>query len=96
MMGLPLSSEEVAALEARTEGWVVGLQLAALAMQDRADYAGFVAAFSGSNRFVVDYLLEEVLARQPPYIQTFLTQTAILDRMCGPLCDTVLGAIPFK
>jgi LuxR family maltose regulon positive regulatory protein len=91
MMRLPLSSDEVTALEARTEGWVVGLQLAALAIQDRADHAGFVAAFSGSNRFVVDYLVEEVLARQPPYIQTFLTQTAILDRLCGPLCDAVLG-----
>jgi len=91
MMGLPLSSDEVAALEARTEGWVAGLQLAALAMQNRTDHAGFVAAFSGSNRFVVDYLVEEVLARQPPYLQMFLTQTAILDRMCGPLCDAVLG-----
>jgi LuxR family maltose regulon positive regulatory protein len=96
MMGLPLSSDEVAALGARTEGWVVGLQLAALAMQDRADRAGFVAAFSGSNRFVVDYLVEEVLARQPPHLQTFLTQTAILDRMCGPLCDAVLGVATFE
>jgi LuxR family maltose regulon positive regulatory protein len=91
MMGLPLSSDEVTALESRTEGWVAGLQLAALAIQDRADHASFVAAFSGSNRFVVDYLVEEVLARQPSHLQTFLTQTAILDRLCGPLCDTVLG-----
>jgi LuxR family maltose regulon positive regulatory protein len=91
MMGLPLSSDEVAALEARTEGWVAGLQLAALAMRDRADHAGFVAAFSGSNRFVVDYLAEEVLNRLPAHLQTFVLQTAILDRMCGPLCDAVLG-----
>src|SRR5215212_9290955 len=87
VMGLPLAPDEVAALEARTEGWIAGLQLAALAMRDRADHAGFIAAFSGSNRFVIDYLIEEVLARQPPHLQTFLKQTAILDRMCGPLCD---------
>jgi LuxR family transcriptional regulator, maltose regulon positive regulatory protein len=90
MMGLPLSSEEVAALEARTEGWVAGLQLAALAMRDRSDHAGFVAAFSGSNRFVVDYLVEEVLDRLPAHLQTFLLQTSILDRLCGPLCDALL------
>jgi LuxR family transcriptional regulator, maltose regulon positive regulatory protein len=90
MMGLPLSSEEVAALEARTEGWVAGLQLAALAMRDRSDHAGFVAAFSGSNRFVVDYLIEEVLDRLPAHLQTFVLQTSILDRLCGPLCDALL------
>jgi LuxR family maltose regulon positive regulatory protein len=91
LMGLPLSADDVAALEARTEGWIAGLQFAALAMRDRADLAGFVQAFRGSNRFVVDYLAEEVLTRQPTHLQTFLLQTAILDRMCGPLCDTVLG-----
>jgi LuxR family transcriptional regulator, maltose regulon positive regulatory protein len=91
MMGLPLTSGEVVALEARTEGWVAGLQLAALAMRDRTDRAGFVAAFSGSNRFVVDYLLEEVLIRLPTHLQTFVLQTSILDQLCGPLCDTVLG-----
>ena len=96
MMGLPLSSDEVAALEARTEGWIAGLQLAALAMQDRADHAGFVAAFSGSNRFVVDYLVEEVLDRLPAHLQTFVLQTSILDRMCGPLCDAVLGVETFE
>jgi LuxR family maltose regulon positive regulatory protein len=94
LMGLRLSAEDVAALEARTEGWIAGLQLAALAMRDRTDLPGFIAAFSGSNRFVVSYLLEEVLSRQPAHLQTFLTQTAILDRMCGPLCDAVLGLTP--
>jgi LuxR family maltose regulon positive regulatory protein len=90
MMGLPLSSEEVAALEARTEGWVAGLQLAALAMQNRPDHAGFVAAFTGSNRFVVDYLVEEVLDRLPAHLLTFVMETSILDRLCGPLCDALL------
>jgi LuxR family maltose regulon positive regulatory protein len=90
-MGLPLTSDQVAALETRTEGWIAGLQLAALAMKNRANPGGFVAAFSGSNRFVVDYLVEEVLSRLPPHLQMFLTQTAILDRMCGSLCDAVLG-----
>jgi LuxR family maltose regulon positive regulatory protein len=91
LMGLPLTAADIAALEVRTEGWIAGLQLAALAMQDRADYTGFMAAFTGSHRFVVDYLADEVLSRQPPSIQTFLLQTSILDRMCGPLCDAVLG-----
>jgi LuxR family maltose regulon positive regulatory protein len=90
-MGLPLAANQVAALEARTEGWIAGLHLAALAMRDRTDLASFIAAFTGSNRFVVDYLAEEVLNQQPAHIQTFLLQTAILDRMCGALCDAVLG-----
>jgi len=95
IMGLPLTSDDVAALEARTEGWIAGLQFAALAMRDRADLASFIAAFAGSNRFVVDYLTEEVVNRLPRHLQTFLLQTAILDRMCGPLCDTVvLGELP--
>ena len=91
VMGLRLASADIAALEARTEGWIAGLQLAALAMQDHHDYAGFIAAFSGSNRFIVDYLADEVLARQPFHIQTFLLQTSILERMCGSLCDAVMG-----
>jgi LuxR family transcriptional regulator, maltose regulon positive regulatory protein len=91
VMGLPLTAADVAALEARTEGWVAGLQLAALAMHDRDDYAGFIAAFTGSHRFVLDYLADEVLRSQPSHIQTFLLQTSILDRMCGPLCDAVMG-----
>jgi LuxR family maltose regulon positive regulatory protein len=90
VMRLPLSAKAVAALETRTEGWIAGLQFAALAMRDRTDLAGFVAAFTGSNRFVVDYLAEEVLLHLPQHLQTFLLQTAILDRMCGPLCDTLL------
>jgi LuxR family maltose regulon positive regulatory protein len=90
VMGLALSPADVAALEARTEGWIVGLQLAALAIQDLDDHAGFIAAFTGSNRFVVDYLADEVLSRQPDHIQTFLLRTSILERMCGSLCDAVL------
>jgi LuxR family transcriptional regulator, maltose regulon positive regulatory protein len=91
VMGLPLTAADAAVLEARTEGWIAGLQFAALAMHDREDYTGFFAAFTGSHRFIVDYLVDEVLSRQPTHIQTFLLQTSILDRMCGPLCDAVLG-----
>jgi LuxR family maltose regulon positive regulatory protein len=96
MMGLPLSAADSAALEARTEGWIAGLQLAALALRERTDAAEFIRAFTGSNRFVVDYLAEEVIARQPAHLQAFLLQTCILDRMCGPLCDTVLGVEAFQ
>ncbi len=92
VMGLDLSTDEIAALESRTEGWIAGLQLAAISMQGRDDVAGFIASFAGSNRFVLDYLVEEVLARQPGSIQTFLLRTSILDRLCGPLCDAVLRA----
>jgi len=91
VMGLPLSAEQVAALQARTEGWIAGLQLAALSLQDREDVAGFITAFTGSHRYVVDYLVEEVLVRQPEDVQDFLLQTCILDRLCGPLCDAVRG-----
>ncbi len=94
VMGLALSEADIAALEARTEGWIAGLQLAALAMRDRTDLAGFIRSFTGSNRFVMQYLAEEVFARQPSHIQTFLLHTAILNRMCGPLCDAILGLIP--
>jgi LuxR family transcriptional regulator, maltose regulon positive regulatory protein len=90
VMGLGLTPSDVLALETRTEGWIAGLQLAALAMQDNNDYTGFITAFTGSNRFIVDYLVDEVLSRQPPHIQSFLLHTSILDRMCGPLCDMVL------
>lgn len=92
VMGLGLDPAEVAALEARTEGWIAGLHLAGLAMRDRSDLSGFVATFTGSNRFVVDFLAEEVFRRQPHHLQSFLLQTSILDRMCGPLCDAVVGA----
>jgi LuxR family transcriptional regulator, maltose regulon positive regulatory protein len=89
--GIALASDQIAALDAHTEGWIAGLQLAALAMRGRRDLDHFIAAFTGSNRFVVDYLADEVLDRLPAHLQSFLLQTAILDRMCGPLCDAVLG-----
>jgi len=91
VMGLALTAADVAALEARTEGWIAGLQLAALAMRDHRDRSSFIRTFSGSNRYIVDYLAAEVLAAQPAHIQTFLLHTAILDRMCGALCDAVAG-----
>ncbi|MBK8899698.1 MAG: LuxR family transcriptional regulator [Anaerolineaceae bacterium] len=90
VMGLPLTAADVQALEARTEGWIAGLQLAALSMQGVADLPGFIRAFSGSHRHLIDYLTEEVLVRQPELIQQFLLQTAVLDRFCAPLCEAVL------
>lgn len=90
-MRLDLSAGDVAALERRTEGWIAGLQLAALSMQGRADRSGFVRAFAGDDRYIVDYLAEEVLQRQPEAVRTFLRQTAVLDRLSGPLCDAVTG-----
>ena len=89
MMGLNLSAEDIAALETRTEGWVAGLQLAALSMQGREDSASFIKSFTGSHRFVLDYLAEEVLQRQPEPIRNFLLQTSILDRFCAALCNAV-------
>jgi LuxR family transcriptional regulator, maltose regulon positive regulatory protein len=91
VMGLTLSSAEITALETRTEGWIAGLQLAALSMQGRVDVTSFIQAFSGSNRHVLSYLVEEVLNRRPPDTLTFLLQSSILDRMCAPLCDAVTG-----
>ncbi|HSB02289.1 MAG TPA: hypothetical protein VLE49_16685, partial [Anaerolineales bacterium] len=90
VMGLHLSSDDIAALETRTEGWIAGLQLAALSMQGLQDTAAFIQSFTGSHRFVLDYLLEEVLYKQPKTIQTFLLLTSLLERMCGQLCDDVL------
>ena len=105
--GLGLTPEDVAALESRTEGWIAGLQLAAIALQtqltqagslpplpstqSRSDTSSFIAAFTGSNRYVLDYLVEEVLRRQSESLQTFLLETSILEQMCGPLCDAVTG-----
>ncbi|MGD1898520.1 MAG: LuxR C-terminal-related transcriptional regulator [Phormidesmis sp.] len=89
VMGLKISAADVSALEQRTEGWIVGLQLAALSLQGREDAADFVAAFSGDDRYIVDYLLEEVLQRQPDRVRHFLLQTAILERLSGSLCDAV-------
>jgi len=90
VMGLSLSGEEVHALAARTEGWITGLQIAAMSMQGRHDVGHLVRAFTGSHRHVLDYLLEEILERQPESVQTFLLQTSVLDRLCGPLCDAVV------
>jgi LuxR family transcriptional regulator, maltose regulon positive regulatory protein len=91
MMGLQLTARDVATLEGRTEGWIAALQLAALSMRGRDDMAGFIAGFAGDDRYVVDYLVEEVLQRQPDDVQAFLLQTSILDRLSGPLCDAVTG-----
>jgi len=90
-MGLNLSADDVATLESRTEGWIAGLQLAALSLQGHPDATSFIQSFTGSHHFVLDYLLEEVLQRQSESVQTFLLRTSILDRLCGPLCDAVLG-----
>src|SRR5215203_4762040 len=90
-MGLRLSAEEMAALEDRTEGWIAGLQLAALSMRRREDVGGFIRAFAGDNRYVLDYLAEEVLGRQPERIRSFLLSTSILERLSGPLCEAVTG-----
>ena len=92
VMGLNLTADDIATLETRTEGWIAGLQLAALSMQDRQDTASFIASFTGSHRYIFDYLAEEVLNRQPPVVQKFLLQTSLLNRMCGPLCDAILGS----
>jgi LuxR family transcriptional regulator, maltose regulon positive regulatory protein len=89
-MGLNLSAEDVAALESRTEGWIAGLQLAAISMQGHEDAAAFIKSFTGSHHFVLDYLVEEVLGQQSDSVQTFLLRTAILERMCGPLCEAVV------
>ncbi len=91
VMGLSLSAADIAALETRTEGWIAGLQLAAISMQGHHDTASFIQSFTGSHHFVLDYLAEEVLHQQPENVQTFLLHTAILDRLCGSLCDAVLG-----
>lgn len=89
--GLGLAPTEIATLAARTEGWVVGLQMAALLLQGQPDRPARVASFAGDDRYVADYLVEEVIQRQPPAIQDFLLKTSILPRLCGPLCDAVLG-----
>ncbi|HEX5809278.1 MAG TPA: LuxR C-terminal-related transcriptional regulator [Anaerolineales bacterium] len=90
IMGLCLDAGSISALAERTEGWIVGLQMAALSMRDRTDIPRFIEGFSGSNRYILDYLLEEVLASQPPEIQHFLLYTSILERLSAPLCDAVL------
>ncbi len=90
VMNLSLSAEEITALESRTEGWIAGLQLAAISMHGSQDTSSFIQSFTGSHHFIMDYLMEEVLKQQPERIQNFLLRTSILDRMCGSLCDAVL------
>lgn len=90
VMGLNLSKNDIAALENRTEGWIAGLQLAAISMQGHQEPTSFIQSFTGSHHFVMDYLIDEVLRQQPENIQTFLLRTSILSRMCGPLCDAIM------
>ena len=91
VLGPALSAEDVATLAARTEGWIAGLQLAVLSLQGREDVGRFIQAFSGHDRYILEYLVEEVLQRQPASVQNFLLDTSILDRLCAPLCDAVTG-----
>lgn len=87
--GLQLSQDDIVALTDRTEGWAAGLQMAAISMRGRTDPSAFVSAFAGSHRFVFDYLLEQVLDRQPPAVRDFLLKTSVLERLSAPLCDAV-------
>jgi LuxR family maltose regulon positive regulatory protein len=91
VMGLALTVDDVAALEGRTEGWIAALQLAALSMQGRDDIAGFISGFAGNDRYIVDYLVQEVLQRQPEQVRSFLLLTSILSRLTGSLCEAVTG-----
>ena len=91
MMGLELTTQDVATLEGRTEGWIAALQLAALSMQGRDDVTGFISSFAGDDRYIVDYLVGEVLQRQPGHVRSFLLETSILSRLNGALCDAVTG-----
>ncbi len=96
VMNLDLTAEEITALETRTEGWIAGLQLAALSMRGQEDVHGFIQAFAGDHSYIVDYLVEEVLQRQPEATRNFLLQTSILDRLNGPLCDAVTTQLGSK
>ncbi len=91
-MGLSLSEEDVARLTRRTEGWIAGLQIAALSMQDTADIPAFISSLTGSHHYIFDYLLEEILGHQPPEVQRFLLYTSILEQMAAPLCDALIQA----
>ena len=91
VVGLDLTAQDIAALEGRTEGWIAALQLAALSMQGRKDIGAFITGFAGDDRYIVDYLVEEVLQRQTKEIRTFLLRTCLLDELNGPLCDAVTG-----
>jgi LuxR family maltose regulon positive regulatory protein len=90
-VGQELTPEDVQVLEERTEGWIAALQLAALSLRGRSDVSGFIARFAGDDRYIVDYLVEEVLAHVPAAVRQFLMESAILDRLNGPLCDAVTG-----
>src|SRR5579871_2840589 len=90
IMGLHLEASDIAALERRTEGWIAGLQFAALSLQGQRDVASFIQSFTGNHQFVLDYLVEEVWHKQSESIQAFLLRTSILERLCGSLCDAVL------
>ena len=87
---MSLTAAQVQALEDRTEGWIAALQLAAISLQGRSDVAAFITGFAGDDRYVVDYLVEEVLAHQPAPVREFLLHSSVLDRLSGPLCDAVL------
>jgi hypothetical protein len=89
--GVTLPETAADALTARTEGWAAGLQLAALSLRGQPDAAGFVAAFTGSHRYVLDFLAEEVLEHQSEQVRTFLPETSVLERLSGELCDAVTG-----
>ena len=89
--GLDLAADDLEALEQRTEGWIAALQLAALSIRGHTDVEGFIARFAGNDRYIVDYLVEEVLAHQPEKVRDFLLYTAVLDRLTGPLCDAITG-----
>lgn len=91
VMGLDLDDGEVKSLESRTEGWIAGLQMAAISLKGHQDKARFIGSFASSNHFIFDYLIEEALDRQSPEIKEFLMKTSALDRMCAPLCDAVVG-----
>jgi LuxR family maltose regulon positive regulatory protein len=91
IMSLNLSADQIAALEARTEGWIAGLQLAGISLQKRENPTEFIESFTGSHRFILDYLVDEVLNCQPEDVQSFLLETSILERFTGPLCDSVTG-----
>jgi LuxR family maltose regulon positive regulatory protein len=90
-MDLSLSTDEAAKLSDRTEGWIAGLQMVAISLKDRRDRTRFIEAFSGSHRYILDYLMEEVLERQPQELRTFLLETSILERLCAPLCEAITG-----
>jgi LuxR family maltose regulon positive regulatory protein len=93
ILRVSLPAEQVALLTRRTEGWIAGLQMAAISLQGAADPGAFIQSFSGSNRYILDYLVEEVLGDQPEAVQTFLLKTSVLNRLCGPLCAALTGEV---